>query len=111
MTSPARLSLTTNGLCRLSKASDPRCGLERIREDERHADVTIAEVVEIQQRPFTNWWMGVATRDNRTAHVFEPYLRRGRLDPRSMKAAEMLSLMKALSRIGLAREPADTQLA
>lgn len=76
---------------------------ERIREDERHTGVVIAEVVDIEKRIFANWWMGLATRSVKTEAAFAPALHRGKLDPRLMSAADMLSLMKALSLIGLQR--------
>lgn len=84
---------------------------DRIREDPRHSDVVIAEVVDLQSRIFANWWMGLATRTAATEHAFAPYLMRGRLDPRQMTASDMLSLMKALSQAGLHRELVEQQLA
>lgn len=82
---------------------------DRIRKDPRHSDVVIAEVVDLQSRIFANWWMGLATRTAATEHAFAPYLLRGRLDPREMTASDMLSLMKALSQIGLHRELVERQ--
>ena len=84
---------------------------ERIREDERHTDVVIAEVVDAETRVFANWWMGLATRNTKTEHVFMPFLHNDRLDPRRMTASQMLSLMVALSSMGLSRELAAPQAA
>ena len=48
---------------------------DRIRDDERHANVVIAEVVDSDTRVFGNSWMGLATRSAATEHVFKPFLR------------------------------------
>ncbi len=78
---------------------------ERIRDDERHANVVVAEVAEVSDRTFGNWWMGLATRNAKTEHVFARFLKSGaRLDPPSMSAADMLALVVSVSRLGLARE-------
>lgn len=77
---------------------------DRLREDERHSDVVVAEAVDLKARMFGNWWMGLATRGAATESAFQPFLRNGRLDPPAMSATDMLSLMEALARTGLRRE-------
>jgi hypothetical protein len=77
---------------------------ERIHDDERHANVVIAELAEIETRTFGNWWMGLATRTAKTQEAFEPYLQKGRLDPRNLRAADMLTLMVSVARLGLHRD-------
>ena len=84
---------------------------ERISEDERHTDMIVAEVVESDSRTFGNWWMGLATRNSSTEHVFASFLNDGKLDPRRMAATEILALMTAVSRLGLSRELASQQAA
>jgi len=58
-----------------------------------------------------DWWMGLATRSAATEHVFKPFLQNGRLDPRRMRANEMLSLMVGLAQVGLSRKLAAAQAA
>ena len=82
---------------------------DRIREDARHSDVVIAEVVDLDARNFANWWMGLATRTAATELLFAPYLHHGRLDPRQMAASDMLALVKTLSHGGLHRELVERQ--
>jgi hypothetical protein len=77
---------------------------ERIRDDERHDNVVIAEFVEIEQRSFATWWMGLATRHAKTEHLFEGLAAQGRFDPRQMTAAQLLTLTTALAQVGLARQ-------
>lgn len=84
---------------------------ERIREDERHEGVMIAEFAETSERVFGNWWMGLATRYAKTEHIFQSLLAGGRFDPRAMSARQMMELMVSLSRVGLSRELAVTQAA
>ncbi len=50
---------------------------ERICDDERHAAVTLAEMVEVNAHTFGNWWMGLATRSSQTEQAFAPYLING----------------------------------
>ena len=85
---------------------------ERIKADERHSGVVVAEVVDADQRVFSNWWMGLAMRNSTTEHLFTPASKDGGgLDPRTMSAAQMLQLMIELSRLGLSRGLAKTQAA
>ena len=77
---------------------------ERIRDDERHGNLTIAELVEISERSFANWWMGGAVRNAKAEAVFTRFLKQGRFDPSKMSAAEMLSMVTALAALGLHRE-------
>ena len=76
---------------------------ERIREDERHANVMLVEMVEIQQRLFGNWWMGLAKRSGETEHLFARHVRHGRFRADTMSAKEIVALMEALSVFGLQR--------
>lgn len=77
---------------------------QRICEDERHACAVLVEMREVKERCFANWWMGLATRNDRTETVFAPYLRNGHLSPVTMSADTMLELMVALAKLGLSRE-------
>ena len=77
---------------------------ERIKEDERHAQVTLVEMREIEDRMFGNWWMGLVTRNEVTEAAFKPYLASGRLQPETMPARKMLALIVEVSKLGLARE-------
>lgn len=80
--------------------------LNRISDDERHANVVIAEAVEITERLFGNWWMGLATRNASTAQFFAPYLRNGLLQPQDMTARAILDLAVKLAGVGLSRKMA-----
>jgi hypothetical protein len=80
---------------------------QRICEDERHANVVLVEMREVEDRRFGNWWMGFATRDGRTEAAFAPYLRNGHLSPPTMSADMMLDLMLELAKVGLSRELAN----
>lgn len=84
---------------------------QRIHDDERHANVVIAEFVEVKSRLFGNWWMGLATRSANSEHIFRAFLDKGNLNPRVMSAKQMLSLMMALSEVGFSRELNVTQAA
>lgn len=76
---------------------------EMIRRDERHANIELVEMLGIEARTFGNWWMGLAVRNETTMAAFAPHLDNGRLDPRRMTAADILSLMVSLAEIGLSR--------
>jgi hypothetical protein len=80
---------------------------QRICEDERHANVVLVEMREVDERRFGNWWMGFATRDDGTEATFTPYLRNGHLSPPTMSAGMMLDLMLELAKAGLSRELAS----
>lgn len=80
--------------------------LNRISDDERHSNVTIAEAIEIEERLFGNWWMGLATRNAATAPLFAPYLRNGLLQPQDMSARAILDLVVKLAGVGLSRKMA-----
>ena len=77
---------------------------ERIREDDRHANVVLVEMVEIEQRFFGNWWMGLAMRTEETEHLYAPHLRHGCFQADAMSAREIVALMEALSAHGLQRD-------
>ena len=77
---------------------------ERIRDDERHDNAVVAELVETEARMFGAWSMGLATRKPATELLFTPFSRDGRLDPPKMSAAQMLALISGVSRLGLSRE-------
>ena len=81
---------------------------ERIRDDERHDQAIVAEVVETGARRFGAWSMGLATRKPATEPLFTPFSRDGRLDPPNMSAAQMLALIIGVSRLGLSRELAPS---
>ncbi len=76
----------------------------RIADDERHAGCLLVEMVDVAERSFGNWWMGLATRNETTAAVFEPYLVHGCLQADMMSAADILKLARALARMGLKRD-------
>ena len=81
---------------------------ERIRNDERHDNAVVAEVVDTDARIFGSWWMGLATRNAKTDHLFSPFSKEGRLDPMNMSAAQILTLIVGVSRLGLSRELAPS---
>lgn len=76
----------------------------RINEDERHGGCLLIEMADVEDRLFGNWWMGLAARNTATEPVFAPYLVNGTLHAETMTAHAVLSLMIALSRVGLGRE-------
>ena len=78
--------------------------LNRIENDERHSNVVIIEAGIVPSRLFGNWWMGLAKRDKVTEHIFAPFLKNGRLDPRDMAAEAVLELMTRLSKQGMSRK-------
>ena len=84
---------------------------ERIKEDERHANVRLKEMREDEDRIFGNWWMGLATRNEATKSAFLPFLVNGRLQPKAMSAQEILTLMVEVSKLGLKREIASLKVA
>lgn len=55
--------------------------------------------------------MGFAMRNAITENGFVPFLHKGRLDPRSMTAAQMLSLMIESAAMGFSRELTASQAA
>lgn len=77
---------------------------QRIDDDERHGGCLLIEMVDVEQRLFGNWWMGLATRDAVTAPAFRPYLRRGSLQADTMSGRDVLALMIALAKLGLNRK-------
>ena len=77
---------------------------ERIGEDERHANVVLVEMREVEQRVFANWWMGLATRNAVTEHLFRPFTVNGRLAAEEMSAAAILALTVALTEQSLSRD-------
>ncbi len=76
---------------------------EAIGRDERHTNVQLVEMSAAPERLFGNWWMGFAGKSAASASAFSPYLVNGKLQPHSMSAGEILSLMVALAGLGLAR--------
>ncbi len=76
---------------------------EKLKDDDRHANVCMAELIDVETRMFGNWWMGLATRDSVTQPVFERYLRRGRLHPNEMQAAQLTDLIRSVAKAGLDR--------
>ena len=76
---------------------------EHISHDERHANVLLVEMKEVEARVFGNWWMGLATRGLATEHLFEPFSANGRLLAEAMSAAAILALMVALTEHGPSR--------
>lgn len=77
---------------------------QRICQDERHSNVVLAEMREVKERQFANWWMGLATRNDHTEAAFAPYLRNGHLSPPTMSIDMMLQLMVELAKLGLSRQ-------
>ena len=77
---------------------------ERIWQDERHANVVLVEMREVEERLFGNWWMGLAMHNARTHTAFAPHLKKGRLRPPEMSAAALLQLMIDVAKLGLSRE-------
>ena len=84
---------------------------DRIREDERHGRVTLVEMRDIESRIFGNWWMGLATRNEKTSVAFAPFKRGGRLQPPLLSAAEILDLTIKVADLGLSREVARSAAA
>jgi hypothetical protein len=80
---------------------------QRICQDERHANVVLVEMREVEERCFANWWMGLATRNDHTEATFAPYLRNGHLSPSTMSAAMMLELIVELAKLGLSRQAVE----
>jgi Sensors of blue-light using FAD len=64
----------------------------------RHSNVTLVEMAPIQDRQFDNLWIGAAESDDKSAPLFAPYRREGRLDPAAMTAGELRSLAGDLAR-------------
>ena len=76
----------------------------RIAEDERHDGCLLVEMVDVHERLFGNWWMGLATRDAVTAPAFLPFLDKGVLRAENMGAPDILALMMSLTKLGLNRD-------
>lgn len=76
---------------------------KRIEDDDRHAGCLLVEMVDVNERLFANWWMGLGTRDAATEPFFAPFLRHGSLCADTMSACDILALMIALSHRGLHR--------
>jgi hypothetical protein len=79
---------------------------ERLKEDERHAHVTLAAMMDIETPLFAKWRMGLITRNATTLPAFAPYLRDGRLQPPSMRGADIRNLIIEVGKIGLSSQPA-----
>ena len=77
---------------------------ERIGHDDRHANLTLVEMKEVERRVFGNWWMGLATRNAATEHLFKPFTANSRLLADEMSAAAILALSVALTEHGLSRD-------
>ncbi len=77
---------------------------ERIAADERHTGTLLIEMMDVKERVFGNWWMGLATRTPATASTFAPYMRDGLFTADDMGGKQIISLMISLSRLGLHRE-------
>ncbi len=77
---------------------------ERIKDDERHSRVTLAEMCDVKERIFGNWWMGLATRTKATDVAFTPFLIDGRVQPDKLSARQILELTIEVSKLGLTRE-------
>ncbi len=77
---------------------------ERIKDDERHSRVTLAEMCDVQERIFGNWWMGLATKSKSTEAAFAPFLMDGRVQPDKLSAQQILALTIEVSKLGLTRE-------
>ncbi len=76
---------------------------KRIGRDERHSEVAVVEMVEVKERHFGNWWMGLAQRGPDTEAFFAPYVSNGLLKAERMSAEDILSLMTQLAKRGLNR--------
>ena len=81
---------------------------QRICQDERHSNVVLVQMREVEERHFANWWMGLATRNDHTEETFAPYLRKGHLSPPTMSVDMMLELMVKLAKLGLSRQVAES---
>jgi hypothetical protein len=72
----------------------------RIEQDQRHANVTIVEMLKASERLFGSWWMGCSERTAKNAAIFQPFLRGGHFKPDEMSRYEILSLMTNLASVG-----------
>lgn len=81
---------------------------ERLKDDERHARLTLVLLADIEMRSFGNWRMGLITRNTATLQAFAPYLRDGRLQPHTMLGRQLLNFIIDVSKAGLPRTPAST---
>ncbi len=77
---------------------------ERIAGDDRHSDTLLVEMVDVGERVFGNWWMGLAVRRAATAPLFQPHLRAGVFSPVEMSGRQILELMIGVAKLGLRRE-------
>jgi hypothetical protein len=77
---------------------------ERLKDDERHSNISLVELTDVDDRMFGNWWMGLATRNDATQQAFKPYLHNGRMQPHQMSGKQLLGLIVEVSKLGLARE-------
>ena len=77
---------------------------EHIKDDDRHASVVLVEMLEVEERVFGNWWMGLAKRSGDTEPLFAPFVRNGRFRPDEMSAGQILALARDLAAFGLSRE-------
>jgi hypothetical protein len=77
---------------------------DRLKQDDRHAKITLVELCDIKGRMFGNWWMSLATRNDATLPAFAPHLRKDRLRPDRMTAAQLLTLIGEVAKLGIQRE-------
>ncbi len=76
---------------------------EHLKDDERHANVSMAALEDVEERIFGNWWMGLLTRNEHTLPAFEPYLRKSKLNPSEMTGREILALISSVAKLSSSR--------
>jgi hypothetical protein len=79
---------------------------KRLDDDERHANVVLCEMREVETRLFANWWMGLVRLDEATRARISRHLVGGQLRPDAMSAGAILDLMSDIASLSLAREMA-----
>ena len=62
---------------------------ERISLDDRHHDATIIDLIEISERRFGDWSMGMLIEDNETRKLFEKYSEDGQFDPYTLSVDKL----------------------
>lgn len=79
---------------------------KRLDDDERHTNVVLVGMHEVETRLFANWWMGLVRLDDAMCDRLKHHLVHDRLQPPAMSGTAMTALMREIASLGLTREMA-----
>jgi hypothetical protein len=80
---------------------------ESLKGDDRHTEIKLIELIEVEGRFFANWWMWCGERNAATFPLFEPFLRDGAFKPGLLSGAEILRLAMNLTTAALKKHVAS----